>query len=168
MKSLVSVLLIIIIVSGRVVAQTKVNAADIIAQVNRGEAVTYKNAEITGNLDLTQLANKKLKKFADEDNERSTKEYISTVTAPLTFSNCTFTGKVLAYYNPDQGVMYFNNNDKKNEIYNTHFDKAVRFENCTFEQEATFKYSQFKDGVSFAGSQFKDEAFFKYSKFEQA
>ncbi|QNF32846.1 pentapeptide repeat-containing protein [Adhaeribacter swui] len=169
MKNVVLTFLLIIIVSGGVAAQTSVNAADVFAQINRGQAVTYQNVEITGDLDLTQLANKQLKKGGNKDDDNpSTKEYVSTVTAPLKFTNCTFTGKVLAYYNPDQGILYFSKDDSKNEIYNTNFEKEVSFQHCTFQQDAAFKYSQFKEAVSFTGSTFADEAFFKYAKFEQA
>lgn len=145
-------------------AQTRVNASEIIAKINRGEAVTYKNAEIVGVLDLTRLDNMQLEKKAD--NKNSTNEYISTVKAPLTFVNCTFKDDVLAYFNPDnQDVKLFN---RKNEVYNTNFDKAVRFENCVFEGYSAFKYSKFKDEVSFAGSSFQHEALFKYSKFSKS
>lgn len=145
-------------------AQTRVNASEIIAKINRGEAVTYKNAEIVGVLDLTRLDNMQLEKKAD--NKNSTNEYISTVKAPLTFVNCTFKDDVLAYFNPDnQDVKLFN---RKNEVYNTNFDKAVRFENCVFEGYSAFKYSKFRDEVSFAGSSFQHEALFKYSKFSKS
>lgn len=142
-------------------AQTKVNASEVLAKINRGEAVSYKNAEITGDLDMTKLQNMKLKKGSDKNDS---KEYISTVTAPLTFVNCTFTGNVLAYFNPDTGVNVLNSS---NEVYNTNFEKDVRFENCTFQEESAFKYAEFKQGASFAGSRFEEEALFKYSKFSK-
>lgn len=166
MKKLAQAFLFIILIPGAVVAQQNVAARDIIAQINRGQVVAYQNATITGDLDLTQLNNKKLKEQSDKD-DPSTQEYISTVTAPLQFTNCTFAGKVLAYFNPNQG-MNFTNNAERNEIYNANFAQDVRFESCIFQQEAAFKYSQFKTTVSFAGSQFSDEALFKYTKFEQA
>lgn len=155
----------IIIVSGGVAAQTTIAASEVMAQINRGQAVTYKNVEIAGDLDLTQLNNKTLKE--QSEGMHPNKVFVSTVMAPLRFTNCTFTGKVLAYFNPDQGKIKLDN-DGNNEIYNTNFDKEVRFQNCTFQQVANFKYSEFKEGVSFAGSQFTDEAFFKYTKFAQA
>src|SRR5690606_765139 len=106
-------------------AQNRVNATDIIAKINRGEAVVYKNVEIIGDLDLTKLDNMKLEQKSD--NKYSTHEYISTVTAPVTFINCTFKGDVLAYFNPDgQGVKMLSNKSS-NELYNTNFTKAVRF-----------------------------------------
>lgn len=145
-------------------AQTRVNASEIIAKINRGEAVTYKNAEIVGVLDLTRLDNMRLEKKADGKN--STDEYISTVKVPLTFIDCTFKDDVLAYYNPDNEDIKILN--RKNEVYNTNFDKAVRFENCVFEGYSAFKYSKFKEDVSFAGSNFRHEANFKYSKFSKS
>jgi uncharacterized protein YjbI with pentapeptide repeats len=144
-------------------AQSRVNAADIIAKINRGEAVVYKNVEITGDLDLTRLDNMKLER--EPNNRFSTREYVSTVKVPVTFINCTFKGDVLAYVNPDgQNVRLFSNKDS-NEVYNTNFTKAVRFEDCVFEGYSAFKYSRFKENVSFAGSTFHHEALFKYSKF---
>ncbi|MDO6392340.1 pentapeptide repeat-containing protein [Pontibacter sp. BT731] len=145
-------------------AQTRVKASEIIAKINRGEAVTYKNAEIVGVLDLTRLDNMRLEKKADGKN--STDEYISTVKVPLTFIDCTFKDDVLAYYNSDNEDIKILN--RKNEVYNTNFDKAVRFENCVFEGYSAFKYSKFKEDVSFAGSNFRHEANFKYSKFSKS
>jgi uncharacterized protein YjbI with pentapeptide repeats len=145
-------------------AQTRVNASEIIEKINRGETVTYKDATIVGDLDMTQLNNMKVER--ESDNKYSTREYISTVTAPLTFVNCTFKNDVLAYLNSDgQGVKLFNS---KNEVYNTNFEKAVRFENCVFEGASAFKYSKFREEVSFAGSRFQHEANFKYSKFSRS
>lgn len=146
-------------------AQNRVNASEIIAKINRGEAVSYKNAVVVGDLDLTQLQNRKV--VNKSDNQYSTTEYLSTVTVPLAFEDCTFKGDVLAYFNPDmEGIKVLSKN-KKNEVYNTDFERAVRFENCEFEGASAFKYSKFKEEASFAGSRFKKEANFKYSKFSR-
>ncbi len=144
-------------------AQAKVNASEILARINRGEAVNYKNAEIVGDLDMTKLQNMKLVKGGDS--KYNTAEYLSTVTAPLTFINCTFTGDVLGYYNPDNEV---NLKKSKNEVYNTNFEKDVLFENCDFKQKAAFKYSKFEGKASFVSSRFAEEANFKYADFEQS
>ncbi|MFD2248513.1 pentapeptide repeat-containing protein [Pontibacter ruber] len=163
MKRQVQLLFVLLILPLLSMAQTKVNASEIIAKINRGEAVSYKNAEIEGDLDLTKLQNRKLKKEVEDKN--NSKEYISTVTAPLSFVNCTFRGDVLAYYNPSEGV---NMVKGMNEVYNTDFEKEVRFQNCTFEKKSAFKYSAFKQGANFAASRFSEEALFKYSKFSKA
>jgi len=162
MKKLIQILFVLLLLPALTFAQTSVAAAEIISKINRGQAVSYKNARITGDVDLTQLQNKKLENNSDSDN--STKNYISTVMAPLSFVNCTFTGKVLAYYNPNANTINLFA-DEPNEIFNTNFTKDVRFENCTFEEESAFKYSRFDGAVSFAGSNFKEEALFKYAHF---
>ena len=163
MKNLAQILFALLLLPALSFGQATVAATEIIAKINRGEAVAYKNVQIAGNLDLTQLHNKKLEQ--DSDSGHDTKTYTSTVTAPLNFVNCTFTGKVLAYYNPNATkINVFS--DEKNEVYNTNFEKEVRFEKCTFAEESAFKYSQFNGEVSFAGSEFKKEALFKYSVFK--
>ncbi|WP_066829970.1 pentapeptide repeat-containing protein [Rufibacter ruber] len=151
-------------------AQKTVPASEVLARINRGEAVSYSGVTISGKLDLTQLQNKTLKPRRDVAADQDSKEYVSTVTAPLSFSNCTFTGDVLAYFNPDNvdgvdDLKKLVNRNSKNEVYNTHFAQDVKFENCTFEQQSAFKYSEFRGAASFAGSSFKEEAVFKYSKF---
>ena len=163
MKKQVQLLLVLLMLPLLTIAQTKVDASEIIAKINRGEPVSYKNAEITGDLDMTKLNNRKLRKEKGSDN--STKAYISTVTAPVMFENCTFNGDVLGYFNPDNGITIAKSTD---EVFNTNFEKEVRFTNCTFEGDAAFKYSEFKDEVSFAGSRFKEEALFKYTDFKRS
>ncbi|WP_276497595.1 pentapeptide repeat-containing protein [Pontibacter litorisediminis] len=159
----VSLLLVLLMLPLLTWAQTKVNASEVLAKINRGEAVSYKNAEIVGDLDMTKLQNMKLEKGGDSKN--TTKEYVSTVTAPLTFVNCTFTGDVLAYFNPDNEL---NLKKPNNEVYNTNFEEDVLFENCNFKQKAAFKYSEFEGKASFLSSRFAEEANFKYADFEQS
>lgn len=150
-------------------AQTKVHASEVIAKINRGEAVVYKDVEIIGDLDMTKLGNMKLKKEGKKDSKGETKEYISTVKAPVSFTNCTFKGDVLAYFNPNNGEgVNIVNIGSGGEVYNTNFEGDVKFENCAFEEETAFKYSEFNGNVSFAGSRFNEEALFKYSKFPKS
>ncbi|MBC3539884.1 pentapeptide repeat-containing protein [Rufibacter sediminis] len=151
-------------------AQTSVPAAEIVAKINRGEAVSYQNATITGDLDLTQLQNKTLQKPKGENDKYDSKEYLSTVTAPVSFINCTFKGDVLAYFNPnsldgDVKVSNVLRGKGQEEVYNTNFEQQVRFEKCVFERRSAFKYSAFKGDASFAGSTFQNEALFKYAQF---
>ncbi|WP_066508989.1 pentapeptide repeat-containing protein [Rufibacter sp. DG15C] len=173
MKNLFFFLLAFIAVPVSLWAQTTVPASEVIAKINRGERVNYKNVTITGLLDLTQLQNKTQVTNINKGNDAITpqREYLSKVTAPLTFENCTFQGDVLAYYNPDniEGEnIKLEKRDLKNEIYNTDFEEAVTFANCVFEGKTAFKYSKFKDAVSFAGSTFKKEALFKYMKVQES
>jgi uncharacterized protein YjbI with pentapeptide repeats len=142
-------------------AQDKVAASDIVARINRGEAVQYRNVRVTGDLDLTQLSNKTFK--LEGPGQEKDSIFTSTVTVPLSFTGCTFDGRITGYFNPDNNKLEV----KTARIYNTNFDKDVVFENCTFEQEVTFKYSEFRQKADFSGSRFNDMAFFKYTSFAQ-
>ncbi|GAA4304687.1 pentapeptide repeat-containing protein [Nibribacter koreensis] len=173
MKNLFILLLAFIAVPVSLWAQTIVPASEVIARINRGERISYKNVTVSGNLDLTQLQNKTLVTNNNKGTDAISpqREYLSKVTAPLMFENCTFQGDVLAYYNPDnlEGEnIKLEKRDLKNEIYNTDFEEAVTFANCVFEGKTAFKYSRFKDAVSFAGSTFKKEALFKYIKVQES
>jgi uncharacterized protein YjbI with pentapeptide repeats len=136
------------------IAQTKIKASDIIKQINAGQAVNYNNVEIEGDLDLTDLETRETKHSSsgwfDTDNE-----YQSTVEVPLKFINCTFSGKVLAYYHME----------RSNETYVAHFEKDVVFSNCVFRNASEFKYSEFHGTANFAGSTFNEPANFKYAEF---
>jgi len=142
------------------IAQQTMSAESIRNSINQGQAVALTDVIITGDLDLTKLSNMKQ---VESKSEGDHKTYESTVTSAVSFTNCTFKGKVLGYYNPDNMKV----GKKENAVYNTNFDGPVTFEKCNFENEVTFKYSDFKSRVSFAGSKFQDPAEFKYSKFAQ-
>jgi uncharacterized protein YjbI with pentapeptide repeats len=139
-------------------AQKTVTAVSVIQSINNGHAVSISGAEITGDLDFTRLNNMK-----QEQQNSSDKSYKSTVTIPVSFVNCRFTGKVLGYFNPDQDKPYV----KSSTVYNAEFDEDVNFENCIFEKEASFKYSTFNKKISFNKSHFNDDVVFKCTKFEE-
>lgn len=153
--TLLSLLVGLVITSS---AQTKIKASDIIKQINEGHDVTYTNAEVEGNLDLTDLQNRMeakhspgwLRHFDGDDDT-----FVSTVKVSLTFTNCTFLGDVLAYYHLDN----------HRETYIAHFEKNVAFKNCNFNRASEFKYSEFEGSAAFNGSTFKEEANFKYAEF---
>ncbi|GHA68571.1 pentapeptide repeat-containing protein [Pontibacter akesuensis] len=156
----IQLLLVILMLPLLAWAQKSVNASEIIAKISRGEAVSYKNAVIVGDLDMTKLQNMK----QDKNSNSASKEYTSTVKAPLTFVDCIFKGDVLAYFNPENSGFL---NTSGNEMYKTNFEGDVVFENCTFEEAAAFKYSAFDGKVSFMSSRFAEEALFKYADFEK-
>lgn len=136
-------------------AQTRVKASEIIRQINAGEAVEYANAEIEGDLDLTDLHNTRPEKGSGLFYFGSTQTFESSVRVPLKFTNCTFLGEVLAYYHLE----------RRNETYVAHFERDVAFTNCTFRKGSEFKYSEFNGKATFAGSTFHREANFKYAEF---
>lgn len=137
-------------------AQKTVTAASIISSINSKTPVSISDATITGDLDFTNLENKQL-----ESSNSSDKVYISTVEITVSFTNCTFTGKVLGYYNPSIDKPSL----KHNPIYNAHFKEDAKFENCVFQKDVSFKYSKFNKNISFEGSRFNQEAEFKYTDF---
>lgn len=159
MKTISKLLLLVAMLPFAGIAQKTVTAESIIKSINNHQPVSLSGAQITGDLDLTKLDNMK----QEQQNSSSDKVFISTVTSAVSFINCSFTGKVLGYFNPDSEKPYV----KSSTVYNTNFDADVNFENCTFEKEVSFKYSVFGAKASFAKSHFNDEAFFKYAKFEQ-
>ncbi len=159
MKSIYILLLFAVAFPVALLAQKTIKAESIIADINNHTPVTLNSIEITGDLDLTKLNNMKL----EPDYSGSDKKYISTVTSSVSFTNCTFTGKVLGYFNPDERKPYV----KSSTVYNTNFTAGVSFEKCIFENDVAFKYSVFDDRVSFSYSHFNNDASFKYASFKQ-
>ncbi|RAK02542.1 pentapeptide repeat protein [Larkinella arboricola] len=160
MKTLLTALLLVATSLLPSWAQRTVAAKEILDKINRRETVSYENTIITGDLDLTELANKKR---VSNNRWAETEAYESTVETPVTFRNCTFKGAFLAYKNPEPIRLKGNG-----ILYATHFNEAVTFENCTFERESEFKYSDFKQRAVYTGSSFRKEANFKYAKFRAA
>src|SRR6476661_6601165 len=144
----IKILLLLFMLPAAGFTQKTVTAASIIASINKNEPVNLTDAQVTGDLDFTRLANMKA-----ESQNSSEKVYISTVNSAISFNNCSFTGKVLGYFNPDIGKPFYNSNS----VYNANFNADVSFQNCTFEKEAAFKYSIFSAKISFAGSKFNDD-----------
>ena len=162
MKTFATFLLFTLVAMAPALAQTTIDAKDIIARINRKESISYQNATITGDLDLTSLANRKEVKDGDWGDSRS---YLSVVEVPLSFKNCTFKGKFLAYRTEDEDRKILKTN---NIVYNTDFTEAVTFENCRFDEDATFKYSNFSQRAIFTDDTFREVALFKYSKFRNS
>ena len=160
MKTISQFLIALLVLPIASTAQKTMTAEAVRATINSNAPLALTGVQITGDLDLTKLENMKL-----EPNEKdaSGKTYISTVNSPVSFTNCTFTGKVLGYFNPDNGNITHNSST----VYNTNFTGPVSFDNCTFEKEVAFKYSEFGNKASFAGSKFNDVTVFKYAKFNQ-
>lgn len=164
MKTLTASLLLVFITLAPTLAQTTINANDIIAEINRNEPVSYQNMTITGDLDLTNLTNRREVREGSWKGE--SQQFLSVVNVPLSFKNCTFTGNVLAYRTDDPEERRLVN--KANKVYNADFTEAITLENCTFEKNAAFKYSMFRQRAIVTGNTFRDDALFKYAKFRNA
>ncbi len=156
MKAFLSLLVITCLTTPALIAQSTVEAREIMAKINRNEPVSYRNVTITGTLDLTELDNK------HPDHEgRQNDSFLSTVKVPLTFVKCVFQGDVIAYKSLPEGKTRWGNNT----VYTADFDETVRFESCEFAGESAFKYSKFREVAVFTGNKFQKEALFKYTKF---
>jgi hypothetical protein len=168
MKNLLFLLLLALCSAEVSRAQSAVNAAEIIARINRNEPVSYQNAVISGDLDLTELANKRPN---DRSNWGGQGSYLSTVTVPVTFKNCTFSGNVIAYKNTtasrnrEDGLLNMGNGGITSTA---DFTEPVTFDNCVFQQDAAFKYTTFRRQAAFVGNTFKDIALFKYTRFSES
>jgi hypothetical protein len=139
-------------------AKSQVKASTIIDQINAGKAVQYKNADIVGNLDFTSIKDVTVDEKSKASrllSKGSTLVYLYHVRSPVSFTNCVFTGDVLAYVNDDD----------ENETHNAIFYKDVDFQGCNFQGKSAFKYVKFKTKANFKNTQYSDEALFKYTKF---
>ncbi|WP_420150145.1 pentapeptide repeat-containing protein [Spirosoma sp.] len=162
MKTFATFLFFSLVSLSSVMAQTMVDAKEIIAKINRKESVSYQNATITGDLDLTNLANRK---EVRDGNWGDTPHYLSVVDVPLSFKNCTFKGKFLAYRTENEEGKILKTD---NIVHNANFSEAVTVENCQFEGDATFKYSHFSQRAIFTENTFRNVALFKYAEFRNA
>ena len=143
------------LVAATAIAQTRIKASDIIRKINEGRAVEYSNVVIEGDVDLTDLENRRPEHSLASRFNSDSNTYESTVEVSLNFTNCTFLGSVLAYYHIE----------RKNETYIAHFEKDAVFRNCIFKKATEFKYSEFNGLAKFAGCTFNDVANFKYAEF---
>lgn len=148
-------------------AQKGVSARSIFEAIEKHQQIQYDGVVVTGDLDLTELSNKKRK------NSRNIwDEYKSTVEVSVVFRNCTFKGDVIAYKNllkdgKRQSIAGFNIElGESSTTYSTDFTENVVFENCIFEGDSEFKYSKFSRVANFSGTKFSQQANFKYAHFK--
>jgi uncharacterized protein YjbI with pentapeptide repeats len=155
MKTLKALIIVVAFVPAVLFGQTRVEASDILDQINNGKAVSYKNAEVVGELNFTAV-----KDVTEEGHHRwlnigSSRSYSCHVKSPVSFVNCIFLGDVLAYVN----------NDLEKETYNAVFHEDVDFEGCEFRRDSAFKYAKFLKKANFENTKYQEEALFKYAKF---
>ncbi len=154
MKKSAAIILVFMLVTVSAFAQSRINAKDILKDIDSGKAVNIRGAEIVGNLDLTTIQDKE----PDKNNKRSrhnTQVFWYHVRTPLNFVDCTFKDDVIAYFH----------DDRKNETHNAVFHDNVSFQGCDFQGLSAFKYSTFHEGADFVKTTYHEEALFKYTKF---
>jgi uncharacterized protein YjbI with pentapeptide repeats len=154
MKKSAVIILAVFFLTASAVAQSRVDAKDILKSIDEGKAINYSGATIIGDLNLTSIKDM----VPDKDNKpsrHSTDVFWYHVRSPLTFTNCTFEGDVIAYYHDED----------KNETHNAVFHDDVSFRGCEFRGKSAFKYSTFHEGADFANTKYSKEALFKYTEF---
>jgi len=150
MKKVNILILLVFFIPVLVLSQERVKAKDIIDQINNNKSVNYKNIEIVGDLDFSQVDDVTKKRKSG-----STTVFTYHINVPVTLNNCVFKGGVLGYIHDDWD----------NETHNAIFHDNVDFSGCEFEKESAFKYVEFEKDANFENTNFHDEALFKYTKF---
>jgi uncharacterized protein YjbI with pentapeptide repeats len=154
MKKYTAIILSFVFLSVTAFAQSRIDAKDIIKSIDEGKAVSYSGAKIVGDLDLMSIVDK-IPDKNNKNSKHSTNVYWYHVRTPLSFTDCTFEGDVIAYYH----------DEKKNETHNAVFHADVSFKGCEFQGKSAFKYSTFHEGADFSKTSYSKEALFKYTKF---
>lgn len=164
MKRLLGLMLAVVVATSGY-AQKEVPASEIFRAIDQNKSVQYDGIVVTGDLDFTELSNRKVKKEKGGWNEIK-----AFVEVPVVFRNCIFKGDVIAYKNLQENnrrSKVFNIEINTGTTYSADFRENVVFENCTFENGSEFKYSTFSKIANFGGSKFAQHANFKYANFRR-
>ena len=171
MKNLKYIILTSLIFIGVVCAEDRIASHSIIDKIKNGITITYENIIVVGDLDFTQLYDKKAILQEEEKSlaEKITSYFIDfnisgnktiqcNVEVPVEFIGCTFQGQVIGWIN-----------DEKNGIsYNAIFHDKAKFSKCIFKEEVLFKYSEFNGKVDFSENNYKKAVLFKYTNFSSS
>jgi hypothetical protein len=147
MKSIITVLTILLVSAFGILAQTKTISADeIVKQIASGKTVSIENVNVSGDLDLTNLPDQNNDAVYPEKGKTAL-VFSAVINQKISFKNVNFTGN----------VRFFRSESDAKEIreYRVQFKDAVSFENCAFEKDVNFELTNFDGGVSFANSTFK-------------
>src|SRR3954470_8979705 len=147
--------------------------------IKSGKDVYVENVDFTGDLDLTTFLDKNL---------ISEGVYQAKTSSSITFNNCRFNGKVIAFRtenNASTVVSFLSNvsfinchfSDEVNfrgssilgrtDFAKSVFDKKVNFEECTFYQNAYFNSCTFNDELRFQNAFFIKNGNFSDAKFQK-
>lgn len=132
--------------------KSRVNATDIMNDIENGKNIKYNDVEIVGELNFSFLSD------YDEDKNWGNREvtFWHHVRVEIEFTDCIFRDGVIAYFNDED----------EDIVHNAIFHKDVTFSNCQFKGLSEFKYVRFERMADFDQAQFDEEANFKYTKFE--
>lgn len=143
----------------------EMDVSKILKAIGKGENLHVKGQKISGTIDLTQL----------DAILSNTAYYIIPIQSQLTFEDCTFEGKFLAYSNEKgtqkvcrflNGLSFMNCIFKEEVSFKgntiegfanfgkSFFHKEARFEGCTFQSEANFSNTNFLKDIFFQQARF--------------
>lgn len=147
----VSVVFLAAAPSSVVYAAKKVSAAKIIEQMNKGEAVDYRDVIIYGDLDLSLLT-RRVNDATYTENGKTTRVYTARINQSFSFNNVVFAGK----------VDFFSKKSLfgENREYRVSFNEKVVFQSCRFNEKVDFELTNFDESVSFQDSIFKSRPSF--------
>ena len=171
MKNAKYIILIYLIFISVVCAEDRIASHSIIDKIKNGITITYDNIIVIGDLDFTQLYDKKAILQEEEKSlaEKITSYFIDfnisgnktiqcNVEVPVEFIGCTFQGQVIGWIN-----------DEINGIsYNAVFHDKAKFSKCIFKEEVLFKYSEFNGKVDFSENNYMKAVLFKYTNFNSS
>ncbi|MBK8808397.1 MAG: pentapeptide repeat-containing protein [Bacteroidales bacterium] len=120
--------------------QEIVNVSTIAKQIKKGENVLLVNKRISGDL---------LFYLYSEPNDVSLAEFKSFIESSISFQNCIFEGKVIAYEKRD------------NATFSSCFLKNLTFINCKFTNEVNLRDCEVDGSINFTDSEFSEQAIFE-------
>ena len=123
-----------------------VTATKIIKLIEKGKDVYFKDIEIDGDIDFNKIKTRSVE---------SSGTYRAYVLSAVTFVNCTFNGKIIAY----------SVDENKAKSYTT-FTKNLSFQGCTFKNDVVFSETAVEGIVNFSSSTFEKIADFQGFNFK--
>ena len=120
---------------------SSVSGAKIIKLIEKGRDVYFKDIVIDGDIDFSKT------KIRSVESSGTYRTYINS---SITFVNCTFNGKIIAYSVDENKAKNF-----------TTFNKNLTFQGCTFKNTVLFTESSAQGIVNFSNSKFEQETNFQ-------
>lgn len=120
--------------------QDEISVSKILRLIEKGEPVFYSNKRVIGDLDFTTIMN---------GNEESVGEIRNYINSSITFHNCVFEGKLIAFKKEEKYAVF------------TSFLKNLTFIKCNFTKSVTLRDSDVEGALNFTESVFHEEAVFE-------
>ena len=144
------------------------DVSKILKTIEKGENLHVKGQTISGTIDLTQL----------DAILANTAYYTIPIQSQLTFEDCTFEGKFLAYSNEEgaqkacrflNGLSFMNCNFQEEVNFKgVTIDGFVNFGKSFFHKEAHFEGCTFQSEANFSNTNFLKDIFFQQTRFTKA